>query len=267
VLLMLLPLLTTLLTAVYLTRFWWLVFMGAPRDTTVTETAADVSGLLRWPLVGLAMLSVCLVWFPQSLRLLQTSEPPAVHDTTAGPWATSGEQVAAGYFSQTSWLRSVYEQYQLSPHGLTMVLALVLSLLGIALPWWRYSRKPAMPWGRPAGGVRYVFFDGLHWDALLRLCFVRPARGLGHFFQRLDRWWWDGLLHLLARIARLLASAERQFDERLIDGLVQRSARLTQSTGAALRSAQSGSLWVYVLLAVTGLVAGAGVIVGMMWVR
>lgn len=265
------PLITSALTAAYLTRFYWLLFMGESRDGAVTSNAVDIAGLLRWPLVALALLALVLVWLPHPLameksntvRLINQSEPAAVLDSTAGTWATSAGQLAGHYFNKESWLRPLGEQFHLTPFTLTACLTFALSLLGGLITVRRYHRKPAVPWGRPAGTLQYFLFDGWHWDRLLSRCFVQPCLLLGRFLQMLDRWLWDGLVHGFGRLARLLAFAERRLDEQLIDGLVQQTARITQASGLALRQVQTGTLRFYVALLLLVVVAVSGVIMAM----
>jgi NADH-quinone oxidoreductase subunit L len=264
VLLIALPILTTALTGAYLLRFWWNIFMGQARDVEATSTASDVTGIIRWSMLGLLILGFVLVWLPHpismnsnwSMKLLQQSEPAAVREETSIPLAGAAEQIASGYFKSESWLRPLTDALHIGPHTVTMTLALVMTLLGIGYGWLRMNHFNTST---------TVTFLTTGWDQLYRQCLIAPLLKLGHWLQAVDHWFWDGLIHLTARFARGVAYAERQFDERLIDGLVNQSARLTQGSGFLLRQLQTGSLRFYLILMLCTLVAIGSVAIGFYW--
>ena len=247
--------------------------MGRSRDAETTNTASDVVGLVHWSLVGLGIFAFVLVWLPHplamnsgwSMKLLQQSEPAAVREESTIPLAGAAEQIASGYFKSESWLRPLTDRMHVGPHSVTVMIALVLTLLGMLWAWHRVKRKSPYPWGRPAGSFRYFLYDGWHWDQVLWKVFVYPCRQLGHALQRLDRWLWDGLIHFFVRLARAVAYSERQFDERLIDGLVNQSAQLTQGSGLMLRQLQTGNLRFYLILLLATAVLAGSIIVGISW--
>lgn len=255
-LLIVVPMVTTLLTAAYLTRFWWLIYMGKPRDEAVTNSAQDVSGLLRWPLIVLAILSLVLVWLPTPwtmdnnwlVKHWQLSEPSSVREEGVLPLAAAAEQLANGYFKSESWLRPLYEATSLSPHVLSMLLAFVTLATGVALAWNR-CRNVDKAWPLSTSSFQRFLFNGWYWDAWIDRLITRPVLRLGHLYQIMDRWFWDEIIHQLARLARGIAWIEKQFDERMVDGIVRQSAVLTQSGGKTLRAVQTGSLRTYVMLA------------------
>lgn len=251
-LLAIVPLVTTLLTALYLTRFWWLIFAGTPRDESVTTNAHEQQGLLRWSLVALVILALIIVWLPHPLsmenswfvRLLHQSEPASVRDESNVLINGSNEQLASGTFKGVSWLRPVSEIIHLGPHGLANILALLALAIGIGLGWWKYRLSSATT----DGAVARFLEDGWRWDEVLQRCFVAPVKMLAQGLVMLDRWLWDGIVHATVYLTMLLARAEKQFDDRLIDGLVRQTSRATHAAGLALRHVQTGSLQLYLIL-------------------
>jgi len=239
------PLVTTLLTAIYLTRFWWLIFAGTSRDEAVTGNAHEQTGLLRWPLFALVVLGLLIVWLPHPLamesswfvRLLHQSEPASVRDETNVLLAGAHEQLAGGNFKADSWLRPVSEIMHLGPQGLANGLALIGLVLGIALAWWQCQKAPSTT----AGTVTHFLEDGWRWDAVLQRCVVLPIKKLAQWLVMLDRWLWDGLVHLSVYLTMLLARGAKQVDDHLIDGLVRLIGRLIHTAGAVLRRLRKGS--------------------------
>lgn len=262
------PLLTTMFTAAYLTRFWWLIFMGQPRNEAISTSAQDVSGLLRWPLFALALLSLVLVWLPVPLamennwliKLWQLSEPSAVREEGVLPLAAAAEQLANNYFKSESWLRPVYEATSLSPHWLAMILALLTMVTGVVLAWNR-CRQVAKPWPLSTSSFQRFFYNGWHWDTCIERLITRPFLRLGHLYQIMDRWFWDEIVHSFARLARGIAWIEKQFDEQVVDGIVRQSAAVTQSGGRTLRAVQTGSLRTYVMIAMAAAIVLSSIIV------
>ena len=270
ILLAIVPFVTLLLTVVYLTRFWWLIFAGTSRDEAVTGNAHEQTGLLRWSLVALVVLGLAIVWLPHPLamesswfiRLLHQSEPASVRDESNLMLAGSSEQLASGNFKIESWLRPVSEMMHIGPHGLANGLAVVGLLLGVALAWSRYRQGIAsQPVKRDV--LSLFLEDGWRWDTILQCCFVAPVRKLSQGLVMLDRWLWDSIVHAMVYLTLLLARVGKQMDDHLIDGLVRQTSRWTHTAWLALRGEQTGKLQRYLILTILAVIS-IGVVILMM---
>ena len=62
ILLLVLPLLTTAMTAFYMFRLWFLTFAGKPRDHRVHEQAHESPAVMTVPLIVLAIFSLGVAW-------------------------------------------------------------------------------------------------------------------------------------------------------------------------------------------------------------
>jgi NADH-quinone oxidoreductase subunit L len=148
---------TVALTAAYAMRLWLLVFFG--REATIADS--HTSGLMRWPLVVLAV--------PAALFGFVALAPQWL-----GAWFSGGTQV-----EMAAVLR---EPESAEPHGLlhasTTVIALLLVAFaagGVLLAWRRLGGEdPAAMLGR----VRPVLQAGLGMDAFYARWVVRPVKGL-----------------------------------------------------------------------------------------
>ena len=105
--------------------------------------------------------------------------------------------------------------------------------------------------------------DGWRWDSVLRRCLVLPVKKLAQGLVMLDRWLWDGLVHLFVYLTMLLARGEKQLDDYLIDGLVRQASRLAHTAGLALRRVQTGSLQLYLILTTLAVIS-IGVVILML---
>jgi NADH-quinone oxidoreductase subunit L len=94
-----------------------------------------------------------------------------------------------------------------------------------------------------------------YFDELYNAIFIKPTHFIAARVANFDKKWIDGLIDLLARWTRALATLDDKIDRYFVDGLVNVIARWTFSTGVALRGVQTGRLRQYVMFIVVGTVA------------
>jgi NADH-quinone oxidoreductase subunit L len=182
-------LVTVALTAAYAMRLWLLVFFG--QEAKVAEP--HTSGLMRWPLVVLAV--------PAALFGFVALAPDWL-----SAWFSGGSQVDAA-----AALRSPADAEQ---HGLlhasTTVIAMLLvavAIAGVLLAWRRLGGEdPAAMLGR----ARPVLQAGLGMDAFYDRWVVRPVKGLGRLVVGTDRDVVDFYVLGSGRAARFLGGALRR---------------------------------------------------------
>ncbi len=212
-------LLTVFLTAFYIFRAIFLAFMGEPRTEAAGE-AIESPGIMTGPMVILAFLSVVSGWIgiPEGFGL-------PLRDYFA-------EFVAPSEFAART--------LALEPESFSFLMAalsVLVGLVGLALAYAFYVRKPEWPTvlSRRFSPV-YTFLDkGWYFDAIYGVLFVRPAMVIGR--------------------------AVREFDRRALGGLVSGVGRGFLRTGERLRPLQSGGAQNYALFILLSVLI-LGVIVG-----
>jgi NADH:ubiquinone oxidoreductase subunit 5 (subunit L)/multisubunit Na+/H+ antiporter MnhA subunit len=215
---------------------------------------------MTWPLIALAVPSVFIGW--TWMFGLPFDEP------VLEKMLTYGEPVRG----QDLW----------SMHYMAMTASLLIALVGIGAgiayyaPSWEvvYNRSVPVPLRRRLKSeLAAARFPGLHrflshkwyFDELYDAVFVRPtlalARGLGRFDQRVV----DGVVNAAASVTELLSRLEGVFDRIAVDGLVNLTAQGLYALGDWGRTLQTGRLRNYLMVLAVGLI---GLFAGVFaWVR
>ncbi|MBA4187362.1 MAG: NADH-quinone oxidoreductase subunit L [Planctomycetaceae bacterium] len=219
ILLMVLPLVTTGLTAYYMFRLWFLTFAGKPRDTHLNEKAHESPLVMTVPLVLLAAFSIGVAWgWP-------------LWDANASYLGHVLEKAQPAFVP----VQFATEHHEAHEHHLTAgALALLLAVSGAWLAWWLFGwRQPAdMEMYRP-GGPGYRFLHGKwYFDELYDAAIVNPTITLAK---------------AAAAVDKAPTDRPRQFALPTLDGILNTAAELFIVFGRSLRAVQTGQLRTYVL--------------------
>ncbi|MGN6244612.1 MAG: NADH-quinone oxidoreductase subunit 5 family protein, partial [Motilibacteraceae bacterium] len=158
-------LLTVGLTAAYATRVWLRAFAGQRRGASPVHEAP---GLMRWPLVLLAVPTVLL-----GLLALPGALPVAVGDLVPRPVRYARTASEAGV--------------DLAPSVPTAVVGLLLLLAGAGAVWSVWRRDPAADPALALGRVRPVLARAFGVDAAYDRLVVRPVDALARLVVTGDR--------------------------------------------------------------------------------
>jgi len=234
ILLLVLPLVTTCMTAYYMFRLWFLTFAGQTRDRHLAPKVHESPAVMTVPLVLLAVFSIGVAWgWPfwdaESSYLghvLEKSQPGFV-----------AVQFAA-------------EHHEAEHRHLTAgAAALLLAVTGAWLAWWIFGwRQPAESEMNRPGGPGYRFLHGKwYFDELYDTTIVNPTV-------------------LLATVA---AAADKAPTDKTsppyvtlptLDGILNATAELFVVVGRSLRAVQTGRIRTYVLALALTAVAVLGIL-------
>lgn len=235
--LLLLPILIAYVTPFYMGRCFILTFLGRPRDPHVYEHAHE-SRIMVIPLYVLAAMTAISGWMlfrafvadaaPQHAPLV-----PAIDGHAHAVHAVHG------------------------PLGLAVGFAFVV---GLGLAWGVYRNGLALADSiRRLPGVAPLYqllWNKFYFDEVYNFALVGGTRLLAVISGLFDAWVIDGLVNLCGQFTKGIAMfAGRVLDDKGVDGAVNGTGRLAWEIGGALRSAHSGLIRNYVLLAAT-VVAG-----------
>ncbi|WP_232325877.1 NADH-quinone oxidoreductase subunit L [Spirosoma montaniterrae] len=210
-------LLSSGLTALYMTRQWRLIFFGEYRNETVLPTQVHEPGWpMRGPVVVLAVLSIAF-WF--SLNPF----------SAAGSWAIN-------------WLPEWSEAHVVWLAPVSVGLVLVSGWLGFRL------REPAYTRLFVQFSVHYGFLDQVY-----QRVFIKPVFRLAAWLNRTDQRVVDGAVNGLGISGVVLAHMAHAFDRYGVDGVVNGAAWLAGWLGRLTRSVQNGRVQSYITAAVVGL--------------
>jgi len=219
------------MTAFYMWRLCFLTFFGEPRNKHRFDHAHESPGVMTWPLVFLAVLSVCAGW-------------------VALPWLEHG-------FSSF-----VYhgEPHHAEPEYFLMILSTLVSVSGIGLAWLMYYRK-AISADLVADRLKPVYtllYNKYYFDELYDFIIVRPVLAISNKMWSFDATVVDGAVNGTAWLTVVWSDAKQWFDATIVDGAVNGAGWLVRQGAAGLRYIQSGAVQFYALF-----IAGLIVVIGM----
>jgi len=214
-----------LLTAFYMTRLTWLVFFGSYRgDPEKWEKAHESPRTMTVPLMVLALLAVVGGWIgiPKVMSgWVGGGDWNVIHH-----WLGSSVAHPSGH----GIVEEAAAAHGAGTESLLIVLAVVIATTGIllALTVYRHEGLPERL-ARAAGPV-YRTVRNLYWvDELYELLVIRPFYALSRFF--------------------------REFDRRVVDGLVNATGIVAELAGQVIKLFQTGLVRNYALTFLLGVVA------------
>lgn len=254
------PVLGAILTALYTFRLWFLAFAAPNRDAARYQHAHESPPSMVIPLMVLAVLAVVGAWgIPFTslslANLLDSTRPAHLLATSDGEWLT-GMVIPDEHASHTPAIRE--------GAGWTALAASALGVFAAALlyAWRSLHSEEIRTTFRP---LHTLLLHGWWLDELYQVVAVRPVLLVGRAVAMLDRYLIDPLIHLVAWIGRQLARLlDRLVDRRGIDGGIDAAARGTWQLGLALRHLQTGHLRQYVATLVAGTL-GMFAIASLIW--
>ena len=210
-------LLSSALTALYMTRQWRLVFFGSDRNATASLTEArEPDGFMRFPVLLLAVLSIGF-WFslnPLSAHGSWFFEILPINEESAPNWLAP---VSVGLVLSAGWLG--FRMTEPRANSIFVQLSLEYGFL----------------------------------DVLYQYLIINPTVKLAYLLNRTDQRVVDGLVNGVGITTVVLAQLTRVFDRLGIDGIVNGMAWLAGRLGQLTRSIQNGRAQSYITAAVVGL--------------
>lgn len=256
------PVVTAGITAFYMFRLWFMTFTGKPRDAHVFEHAHEPPKVMTIPLVLLAICSVCVAWGPQPWDVQGSAQEKHLHHGAPSSLlvddvlsiSTVTNQAAASadggnFFVADSWLYPLYSKMSMGPHDVAGALALFAAGLGVLLAFIVYFWKflDAAENQERFAGLYRLFAAKWFFDELYSVLLVRPAVVVGHWARWFDQRVLDGLIDGTARTAVAVSKFNGRVDLGVVDGLVNLTAKAVYAVGDWLKGAQTGLIRNYVL--------------------
>ncbi len=227
------------LTAFYMGRQVFLTFGGEPR-TEAARHAHESPYTMTVPLIILAV-------FAALLGLAGT------------PWANLfhqyvGEEGAVGIGAKAG-----------TPFILPVALiSTVMAVGGLFLGWLLYGRQPLQagqpdPLVKALGPIHTLLRNKYYFDELYAATVIRFARWLAEFFYRFDdHWIIDPIVDAVGAFGRSLSAFGGRFDVRIVDGIVNGVAEVSDRAAGVLRLVQTGRVQNYLLAAMLAVMALLG---------
>ncbi|MGH9869212.1 MAG: NADH-quinone oxidoreductase subunit L [Candidatus Polarisedimenticolia bacterium] len=235
---------TAVLTAFYMSRLMGLTFWGAPRlEPHRAHQVQEVPGVMKWPLVVLAVLSL-------GGGLLSV------------PAALGG---AALPFTLDRWLEPVFKpathaahadaaHSSMAEYGL-MLLAATLAAGTMWFGWHLYEKRPDLvqAWRLRLASAHRVLANKYWVDEVYDAVILRPFYSLCRFAYEVDVRVVDGAVHLVRNVTVGTSYLSVFWDTWVVDGLVNLTGRAIRAGSGSLRHVQTGLTQSYATAMVLGL--------------
>ncbi|MFG0331039.1 MAG: NADH-quinone oxidoreductase subunit L [Phycisphaerales bacterium] len=231
------PTIIAYVTAFYMTRAFTLTFLGKPRDERLYDHAHEVSWTMWAPQMVLAAFAIVIGWTIFHVgKSIQVTAPAMAQGYGEKDLEHGYHFVHVALLYGGGWIISVAIGLVMYLPGLT-ISSKIVAIPGVRqLHWWLYNK---------------MGFDGL-FDILAVSLGKMVANLLGWF----DRTIVDGLVNLAGFATKWTGDAIGKFDFEIVDGTVRGAGRSAVRMGGVFHRSQSGNLRLYVLILVTGVLAG-----------
>jgi NADH-quinone oxidoreductase subunit L len=273
-LLLVLPVLTAGITTFYMARMWFMTFTGKPRDEHVYQHAHEAPWLMTIPLVVLAVFSVIVAWgwpvWDAEKSALEHHVHHAQHvsviadfgfvketDARWDPFATDPRTGAPGtnvlLFQGETLKEDVSVRFQAQKYHFligNITLAIVIVALVLAASVYYFNLLDPADAMEQFPRVYDFLANKWYFDNVYSVLLVRPALIVASWCRWFDTKVIDGVVDGTARAGVQTSRASGRFDNGVVDGLVNVIADACWSVGAWLRNVQTGYLRSYVLFLV-----------------
>lgn len=242
------------ITAYYITRATFLVFLGKPRDVHAHEHAHESPPVMTVPLIVLAVLAV-FAGLPAT--------PLMGHWIGQFLGTGTGEGVShvASAISTMSHGHAASEAVGHAAEGgspVVMGLAISAALIGMLVGYVVYGtravdRRALIRRLRP---IYLLLKNKYYVDELYYLALVRPGVKLSGLARRFDLGVIDWCVNFVGRATAEISRQAGEFDLEVIDGVVNGVANGTVATGRQLRKVQTGYVQAYMMSILAAAVIG-----------
>jgi NADH-quinone oxidoreductase subunit L len=213
------------------------------KDAILAQVASPV--LLGAGLVT-AVLTSFYVW--RLMYLAFYGEARVAHHPHEAPMVMNGPLFVLAIGAVAGGGIGIFLLHQ-KPEWVSMMLSTVAAVLGLFLAsrfYMRYSH----------GMIGTALAERLYVDRVLRVVFVQGlAMGGGRALNAVDRYVIDGGVNGVGLLTRFAGRISRWWDEWVVDGLVRLTGFLVRVSSYPVRLAQTGSVQLYALVFLGGLVA------------
>lgn len=230
---------TVALTAYYMARQVYLIFLGSYARVALDQWIRDPAPVMNIVVIVLAVMSVGLIW---------SFNPVNIYDSWFFTRLSVPAIVTPGFPAK---LQPALVALTEKNHGMVSAISMIMILSGFLVAYLRF-RKSA---DHSAAPLPSHFAGRLSWnnfwmDPVYRKLIVRPVTGLSRVTRTVDVVWIDGILHRLVIFHVVLAAIVGWFDRNIVDGVVALTVRISRLAGNIARAAQGGNIQRYVATAV-----------------
>ncbi|QCK16363.1 NADH-quinone oxidoreductase subunit 5 family protein [Mangrovivirga cuniculi] len=229
-------LITSGLTAFYMGRQWYLVFMGKSRlkNNESFKLPALNTNTNKQLVIPVAILALLSLWIPFSLNPFHANEISLFSSLTSYPQNIE--------YSAPIWLPAT---------------AVILTVIGLSAAIFGLTRR-RISYASPTFTSKTPFLklsrEQLYFNDFYNLTIVPATIKLGSFLEKVDLKVIDGILHAITIGTVIIGQITKVVEKYFVDGLVRMVVYISGTTGKITRQMQGGRIQLYILYAVISIV-------------
>ncbi len=245
---------TAALTAFYMWRMMFLTFYGEPRmDAHTAAHVHESPAVMTVPLMVLAAGSVLVGWL--GVPKVFSALPSFFHSFEHWLAPVTAPALMAAHDAHAE-----HHDHAALEWGL-MALSVAIALAGIAVARWMYLLRSGLPdrVQTAAPALYRILWNKWYLDDIYNAVFVRGlSLGGGRLMGAIDTRIVDGGVNGAGWLTKAVSSLSIWWDTYIIDGIVRLTAFALRMLSIPVRLAQSGSVQVYALVIVVGILVLMG---------
>lgn len=254
--------LVALLTAFYMFRLVILTFHGEPRNKEKYEHAHESSYIMVTPLIILTVFSFFFWYTPNPIdpeagwMYSEWITTPEIHTPDNARFDFMVADTPADATEHNILFSEKYTSEVHHAHGISAILSLIMAVLGILFAFLLYQWKKINA-DALAEKLRPLYnfsYNKWYFDELYNATFVAGTLALARFAKNFDLKIIDGIVDGSASVTKAFSRFIGKFDNVVIDGLVNLTAYASGFIGLIFRRFQTGKVQTYVVLVVFSIV-------------
>ena len=251
IILFILALVSAGLTAFYMFRALFMTFYGKPKDEEIYSHIHESPSMMTIPMVILAALTILITLdnWPGFQNLPGIGEfagwfqhliqKPAIITAAV---ATAGETAEHAVSHETA-------------HTIATWLSIFVAGTGILLAYLFYYKKSlsANKVSKSLSSIYSLLRNKYYFDEFYGASVIRGVLGLSRASAKFDEKVVDGAVNGTAKVSLYISRLSRWFDDNIVDGAVDGTAFISELLGSRLRRIQTGKIENYVTFLLVGI--------------
>jgi NADH-quinone oxidoreductase subunit L len=257
--------LVAMMTAFYMFRLVILTFHGEPGNKEKYEHAHESSFILVMPLVVLTILSFYFWYTPNPMNpedgwfYTKWIKAPVLYtpDNARFDFMKSDESILSQTPQDNSIMYSeAYTEAIHHAHGTAVFLSLLVAISGILLAFviYQWKKLSADTIAEKLKPLYNFSYNKWYFDELYDMTFVALTLGFSRFAAWFDLKIIDGIVDGSAKVTQSFSTFIGRFDDIVVDGLVNFMAYLSAFIGLIFRRFQTGKVQTYIIMVIFSIV-------------
>lgn len=252
------------LTAFYMFRLVILTFHGEPRNKEKYVHAHESPFLMIMPLIVLSGLSIFIWYTPNPFnadagwllsKCIKTPQIVTPETSRYSFMIEEPKEEGSIHHNEDIVFSEKYTHAMHEVHVPTMFISVIVAGLGIlfAFLFYQWKKFDADKVAEKIKPLYNLSFNKWYFDEFYNAVFVGGTLAISSFLRWFDNTIIDGIVNGSAKVTRGVSSFSGKFDSGVVDGLVNFTAYLSGFIGLLFRKVQTGKVQTYIVIVIFSL--------------